>query len=69
MRCFLSLPPVLIAVAGILQLLVASADYNDYVPQEELFWHETGQCLAEYNRELQEGYLRVHGEPPPKPTV
>ena len=42
---------------------------NDYVPQEELFWHKTGQCMAEYNRELQEGYLRVHGEPPPKPTV
>ena len=40
---------------------------NDYVPQEELFWHETGQCMAEYNHELQEGYLRVHGEPPPKP--
>jgi hypothetical protein len=42
---------------------------NDYVPEEELFWDETGQCLADYFRELQEEYLRVHGEPPPRPYV
>ena len=28
-----------------------------------------GQCLVEYNSKLKEGYLRVHGEPPPKTTV
>jgi hypothetical protein len=38
---------------------------GDYVPEEELFWTETGQNVAEYQRELQEGYLREHGEPPP----
>jgi hypothetical protein len=38
---------------------------NDYVPEEELFWHETGQSLAEYNRGLKEDYIRRHGEPPP----
>ena len=42
---------------------------NDYIQQNELFWHETGQCMADYNRELQEGYLRIHGEPPPQPTM
>ena len=38
-----------------------------YVAEEELFWTETGQNMADYNRELQDGYLRVHGEPPPPP--
>ena len=42
---------------------------GDYVPYEELFWLETGQCLADYFRQLQEEYLRVHGEPPPRPHV
>ena len=42
---------------------------NDYVPVEELFWVETGQSLADYFRGLQEQYLRVHGEPPPRTTV
>jgi hypothetical protein len=42
---------------------------NDYVPHKELFWAETGQCLADYFRELQEEYLRVHGEPPPRPYL
>jgi hypothetical protein len=42
---------------------------NDYVPESALFWVETGQCMADYNRELQEEYVRVHGEPPPEPTV
>jgi hypothetical protein len=42
---------------------------NDYVSETELFWHETGQCLADYTRELQEGYLRAHGEPPPRPKA
>jgi hypothetical protein len=40
---------------------------NDYVGENELFWHETGQCLADYQRELQEEYIRVHGGPPPPP--
>ena len=30
---------------------------------------ETGQNLAEYTKELREAYLRVYGEPPPRPTV
>ncbi len=42
---------------------------NDYIPEAELFWQETGQSLADYHRELQEEYLRVHGEPPPPPVV
>jgi len=42
---------------------------NDYVDQTELFWTETGQNMAEYNEDLKEAYLRVHGEPPPKPKV
>ena len=42
---------------------------NDYLPYEELFWVETRQSLADYFRELQEEYLRVHGEPPPRPKV
>ena len=42
---------------------------NDYLPEAEFFWTETGQNMAEYNQDLKEAYLRVHGEPPPKPTV
>ena len=42
---------------------------NGYVPETELFWIETGQCMADYNRELQEEYVRVHGGPPPRPAV
>jgi hypothetical protein len=42
---------------------------NTYVRFEELIWQETGQCLANYFRELQEEYLRVHAEPPPRPYV
>ena len=42
---------------------------NDYLPYEELFWVETGECLAAYFQKLQEEYLRVHGEAPPRPEV
>src|SRR5437764_1501800 len=35
---------------------------GDYMPYEELFWIETGQSLADYFRELQEAYVRAHGE-------
>ena len=31
---------------------------GDYVPTSEVFWVETGQCLAEYNQALQQAYLR-----------
>jgi hypothetical protein len=41
---------------------------NDYMPEDELFWQETGQSLAEYNRGLKEEYVRVHSEPPRPPT-
>ena len=46
-----------------------SASAGDPLPEEEFFWTETGQNMAEYNQDLKEAYLRVHGEPPPKPTV
>lgn len=42
---------------------------GDYMPYEELFWKDTGQSLADYFRELQEEYIRVHGEPPPKQEI
>jgi hypothetical protein len=42
---------------------------NDYVPYEELFWSETGQCLSDYFKGLKEEYLRTHGAPPPRPYV
>lgn len=42
---------------------------NDYVPLDELFWVETGESLEDYNRELQQDYLRRHGEPPPRQVV
>jgi Fe-S cluster assembly iron-binding protein IscA len=34
---------------------------NDYVPYGELFWHETGQCLWDYFRELQNNFIKTHG--------
>jgi len=40
-----------------------------YISSTELFWVETGQCMADYNRELKEEYLRVHGKPPKKTRV
>jgi hypothetical protein len=42
---------------------------NDYVHQKELCWCETWQCLADYFQELQQEYIRIHGEPPPNPFV
>lgn len=33
-----------------------------YILQEQLYWRETGQCLADYFRALQQEYLRIHGE-------
>lgn len=42
---------------------------NGYVPYEELVWQETGQGLAEYFQELQDKYVRQHGEPPPPPNL
>jgi Fe-S cluster assembly iron-binding protein IscA len=33
---------------------------SDYMPYEELYWQETGQCLAEYFKQLQEEYIRTH---------
>jgi hypothetical protein len=42
---------------------------NDYLPYEQLFWVKTGQRLADYFRDLQAEYLRVHGEPQPKPNL
>jgi hypothetical protein len=42
---------------------------NDYKPYEELYWEETGDCLADYFQKLKDDYLKVHGEPPPQPLV
>ncbi len=42
---------------------------NAYVQRSELFWVETGQCLADYFQGLQAEYLRVHGERPPRQQV
>jgi len=42
---------------------------NGYVPHGEVFWIETGQCLTDYFKQLQQEYLRVHGKPPPKQRV
>lgn len=42
---------------------------NDYVSQAELFWQETDQSLADYDRGLKEQYLKIHGKPPPAPFV
>lgn len=42
---------------------------NDYSSQNELYWCETGQCLADYFQQLQNEYKRLHGEPPPSPFV
>jgi hypothetical protein len=35
-----------------------------YIPVTDLFWVETRQCLADYNRELKAEYLRTYGKPP-----
>ena len=40
---------------------------GEHVPEDELIWTETGQNMAEYTRELREGYLRKHGAPLPPP--
>jgi hypothetical protein len=37
---------------------------NDYVPEEEVFWTETGQSLSDYKRELQEAHEARHGRRP-----
>ena len=42
---------------------------NDYVPESECFWTETGQNLAEHKQQLQQAYLQRHGRPPPRPHV
>lgn len=42
---------------------------NNYIHQQELYWCETGQCLADYFQELQQEYIRIHGDPPPNPFV
>jgi len=42
---------------------------NGYVPQDQVFWIETGEGLTDYFRELQQQYLRTHGKQPPKPRV
>lgn len=42
---------------------------NDYILQKELYWCETGQCLADYFQQLQKEYKHLHGEPPPSPFV
>ena len=38
---------------------------GEHFPEEELFWYETGQNMAEYTRELRDAYIRKHGAPPP----
>ncbi len=38
---------------------------GEHIPEEELFWTETGQNMAEYTRGLREKYIEVHGGPPP----
>ena len=42
---------------------------NDYRPQKELFWIETGQSLDEYFRQLKTEYIKVYGCPPPNRPV
>jgi hypothetical protein len=42
---------------------------NDYVPEAECFWTETGQNLGEYKLQLQQAYLQRYGQPPPRPHV
>lgn len=37
---------------------------GDYILQNQLYWRETGQCLADYFRALQQEYIRIYGEPP-----
>jgi hypothetical protein len=38
---------------------------GEHIPEEELFWYETGQNMAEYTRQLREAYIRKYGAPPP----
>ena len=38
---------------------------GEHIPEQELFWYETGQNMAEYTHELREAYIRKHGAPPP----
>lgn len=42
---------------------------KSYVPYAELFWIETGECLADYFQKLQRDYVKAHGEPPPRPET
>ena len=39
----------------------------NYVHSSELYWHETGQSLFDYNQQLQAEFIRTHGGPPAKP--
>jgi hypothetical protein len=39
---------------------------SEHIPEEELFWYETGQNMAEYTRELREADIRKYGAPPPR---
>jgi hypothetical protein len=41
----------------------------DYRPYAELFWVETGHCLADYFRGLQDEYRRTYGERPRRPHI
>ena len=38
---------------------------GEHIPEQELFWYETGQNMAEYTHDLREAYIRKHGAPPP----
>ena len=38
---------------------------GEHIPEEELFWDETGQNMAEYTSELREAYTQKYGAPPP----
>jgi hypothetical protein len=42
---------------------------SDYILQQELYWCETGQSLADYFRELKKEYIRLHGHPPTDPAI
>jgi len=42
---------------------------GQYMATDELAWTETGQNMADYFQELQEGYLEVFGEPPEIPGL
>ena len=38
---------------------------GEHIPEEELYWTETGQNMAEYTRELRAAYIQKYGAPPP----